>query len=429
MIFSVRSSIVAQRRALLSLVVVLSVAATASAQFRRGIFAETAEITLSPIVPPALLLPPGTVEAQVQNTSPAPARVVDRVRELLGRQLTDNDSRLNVVPSGGDFVVTATVTEWSESRRSSTKYVSEQRQIGTKQVRDKDGRYKTEPVYEYGHNEPSVVISGAAGLRIEVKRRAGGAPLADESARYTVQEEHLVNAGPPSRAAVEDMLIDNAVRRAAGRVSPGREPVRVLLARSDEVDDLNDIARNRRWQEWLSALESLKPHRDRKKDSYRLHNLAVAHEAIAYESNEVEDQSTRLSLANRLVLQAVQQNPNEKYVVDAGARIQQSVASYARLAELYQQARMMTPARPVSQRTATPTGPPLPPPVVAEPAATMTNKDVIDLRAAGLDDENLIAAINSATTVSFDLSPAGLKTLLGAKVTNRVITAMRARVP
>jgi len=427
MIFSVRSSIVTQRRALLSLVVVLAFAAPSSAQFRRGIFAETAEITLSPIVPPALLLPPGTVELQVQNTSPAPARVVDRVRELLGRQLTDNDSRLDVVPSPGDFVVTATVTEWNESRRSSTKYVSEQRQIGTKQVRDKDGRYKTEPVYEYGHNEPSVVINGAAGLRIEVKRRAGGAPLADESARYTVQEEHLVKAGPPSRAAVEDILIDNAVRRAAGRVTPGREPVRVLLARSDEVDDLNDIARNRRWQEWLSALEALKPHRDRKKDSYRLHNLAVAHEAIAYESNEVEDQSTGLSLAHRLVLQAVPQNPNEKYVVDAGARIQQSVASYARLAELYQQAKMMTPARPVSQRSATPTGPPPAPPVVAESAVTMTNKDVIDLRAAGLDEENLIAAINSAKAVSFDLSPAGLKTLLGAKVTNRVITAMRAR--
>jgi len=49
------------------------------------------------------------------------------------------------------------------------------------------------------------------------------------------------------------------------------------------------------------------------------------------------------------------------------------------------------------------------------------------LRAAGLDEENLIAAINSAKAVSFDLSPAGLKTLLGAKVTNRVITAMRAR--
>ena len=57
----------------------------------------------------------------------------------------------------------------------------------------------------------------------------------------------------------------------------------------------------------------------------------------------------------------------------------------------------------------------------------MTNKDVIDLRTAGLDDDNLIAAITDAKAVNFDLSPAGLKTLLTGKISNRVITAMRSR--
>lgn len=57
----------------------------------------------------------------------------------------------------------------------------------------------------------------------------------------------------------------------------------------------------------------------------------------------------------------------------------------------------------------------------------MTNQDVIDLTAAGLDDDNLIAAIADAKAVRFDLSPAGLKALLTAKVSNRVITAMRSR--
>ena len=57
----------------------------------------------------------------------------------------------------------------------------------------------------------------------------------------------------------------------------------------------------------------------------------------------------------------------------------------------------------------------------------MTNKDVVDLRVAGLDDDNLIAAIKDAKAANFDLSPAGLKALLTAKVSNRVITAMRAR--
>jgi hypothetical protein len=57
----------------------------------------------------------------------------------------------------------------------------------------------------------------------------------------------------------------------------------------------------------------------------------------------------------------------------------------------------------------------------------LTNQDVIDLRVAGLDDDNLIAAITDAKAVRFDLSAAGLKTLLNAKVSNRVIAAMRDR--
>jgi hypothetical protein len=57
----------------------------------------------------------------------------------------------------------------------------------------------------------------------------------------------------------------------------------------------------------------------------------------------------------------------------------------------------------------------------------MTNKDIIDLRVAGLDDDNLIAAIKSADNVRFDLTASGLRELLAAKVSNRVITAMRSR--
>jgi hypothetical protein len=250
---------------LTSVVAVVALGASADAQFRRGLFAESTEIMLAPIEPPAMLLPPGNVELNVRNSSTASARVVERINELLGRQLGDNDSRLRVVDKGGDFVVTATLTEWNESRRNSTKYVSERRQVGTRQVTDKNGKTRTEPVYEYGRNKPSVVISAAAGMRIEVRRRAGGGPIADETARYSLQEEYLVEEGPPTRDAIEDQLLDNTVRRAAGRISPGREPVRVLLARSDDVDRLNATALSRRWQEWLTALEAVKPNRDRKR--------------------------------------------------------------------------------------------------------------------------------------------------------------------
>jgi hypothetical protein len=57
----------------------------------------------------------------------------------------------------------------------------------------------------------------------------------------------------------------------------------------------------------------------------------------------------------------------------------------------------------------------------------MTNRDVLDLRAIGVADDNVIAAIQQATATAFDLSPAGIQALESAKVPARVIAAMRAR--
>ena len=409
-------------RTLLAVVLtrILAATVTTEGQFRRGLMADSTEISLTPVVAPVLLLPDGRVELQVRNSSTAPARVVEQVRDMFSNQLRNNDARIRLVDQGGDIIVVATLTEWSESRRNSQKYVSETRQVGTKQVTDKDGKTRTEAVYEYGRNKPSVVINGVAAMRVEV-RRASGDTLADDTARHTLAEEHLVEAAPPARNVVEDTLIDHAVRKAAGLISPGREPVRVLLARSDEVDRLNTLAEARRWQEWLTALETLAPHRDLKRDAYRLHNLAVAHEALAYEAPPSENAAPHLERATALIGQAAKQNAGEKYILEAQARIRNNADAYATLASLYQAAALAT-ATPGSVR---PT--PAPPTATPAVAAAMTNTDVTDLRAAGLDDDNLIAAIKAAGTVKFDLSPAGLKALLNANISNRVIAAMRAR--
>jgi hypothetical protein len=244
--------------------------------------------------------------------------------------------------------------------------------------------------------------------------------------RYTISEEHIADQNPPTRDAVEDQMIDNVLRRAAGRVTPGREPVRVLLARSEEVDRLNDVALDRKWQAWEQALSALKPHRDRKRDSYRLHNLAVAQEALAYEADAVEDAINNLARAGELIRQASVMNADEKYITESLARINRSTASYQQVARLQQTVNSTSIAN-------TPPPEPSKPSVeksksyASEGSATITNTDIIDLHGAGLDDDNLIAAIKSAKAVQFDLSPAGLRTLLQAKISNRVITAMRAR--
>jgi hypothetical protein len=402
-------------------------AAAVEGQFRRGILGDSTEIMLYPLEVPALLLPAGKLTIAVRNSSPAPARVVERVNGSFRRQLAENDARLEVTDSDADVNVVVTVLEWRESRRNSTKYVSETRQVGTKQVKDKDGKIKNEPVYEYGRNRPSVVISANASLRVEV-RRGRGDTLADETVRHAVQEEHLLDAGPPSQDAIEDQLLDQAVRKAAARISPGRATRRVLLARSNEVDKLNTIALNRRWHEWLAALEAVKPHNDRKRDAYRLHNLAVAHEALAYEATDVEDWVSRLSLASKFIAQALAHNGDEKYIQESATRITESAERYQQLVTLFRESGIAAPA--ASPRAVPPAQPSSVKPSAAEPAAArgpMTNKDVIDLRLGGLDDDNLVAAIEAADTVRFDLTPSALRELLAAKVSNRVITVMRSR--
>ena len=169
-------------RRILSLAALVAIAIPAhdaDAQFRRGILSETSELTIHPLASPATLLPSGSFELEVHNATGAPARIVERFRERLTRQLADNDARLTVATKDGALVVTATLVEWTESRRNGTKYVNERRQIGTREVTDSKGKKTTEAVYESGRTRRTVEISGNSGVRLEARRRTSTAPLAD----------------------------------------------------------------------------------------------------------------------------------------------------------------------------------------------------------------------------------------------------------
>ena len=183
-------------RLLLALAVCALAGTAADAQFRRGMLAESTEINLFPATPPALLLPAGSFQVDVKNQSTGPARLLARLDEAITRQLEENDNRLQPATGKPELMIVATVTEWTRTRRNGSKYVSETRQVGSKQVTDKNGKTRTEPIYEYGRNKPTVIDQGAAAVRLEVRR--GSQVLADETARITYHEERLAEEGPPS---------------------------------------------------------------------------------------------------------------------------------------------------------------------------------------------------------------------------------------
>lgn len=410
----------------------------AEAQFSRGMMRESVEVTLFPIQTPEALLPAGTVRVELKNTSSAPARIVDQLQSGIGRQIAENDSRVRVAPQA-DFVVAATVTEWSTSRRTGTKYVSEQRQTGTKKVTDSKGNVRYDPVYEYGHNERTVIHEGSVSVRLQLRQESTEAQIEDLTARVSYYDETVGNQSPPTDAAVEDAIIDKAIHDAAAKLSPGRQRTRVLMARSDEVDRFNTLARDRKWADIRTALEQLPPHKDAKKDAYRLHNLGVAHEALAYETQDRATARAELKAADALMASAALAKKDEKYFVESAQRVSGSLRSLDWIGEREMQLAERFPLKPAPRATSRPTeavpSAPAAPTTKRAPAkgatakadAAMTNADVIDLAKAGLDDTILIATIREAASVNFDLGPTALRALLAAKVSNPVITVMRER--
>ena len=315
---------------LVTVVAVFVLAGTqADAQFRRGLPASPTEISLFPVVPPALLLPAGSFSVEVKNLSTGPARLLSRLDDAITTQMSDNDRRLEAAESNGQMHVVATLTEWTHTRRHGTRFVTAVRQVGAQQVTDGDGYTKAEPVYDYGRNKPNVVDNGAATVRVEVRR--GNEVLADETAHVTYQSDRLVEEGPPSVTEIENALIDRAAQKSAGLLTPAREPVKVLLARSDEVERLNNLAVNRWWGEWRTALQDRPSHRDAKRDAYRLHNLGVALEAMAYEATTDDDTLRLLQEAAGVVQQAIAARKDEKYFAESFTRISNNSLGYTRL--------------------------------------------------------------------------------------------------
>lgn len=303
--------------------------AQADAQVRRGLPASPTEIHLFPIVPPALLLPAGSFDVEVKNLSAAPARLLSRLDAGITTQMSENDRRLEAAESHGQMHVVATLTEWTHTRRFGKRFVPEVRLVGTQVVTTGDGSTMPEPVYDYGRDKPTVIDSGVATVRVEVRR--GTELLAVETARGTFQSDRLVDEGPPSVTEFEDALIDRAAQKSAGLLTAAREQVTVLLPRSDEVERLNNLAVNGWWTEWRTALQARPSHRDPKRDAYRLHNLGVAFEAMAYEAATVEDALRLLQEAAGAVQQAMAARKDEKAFAESFTRISNNSLGYARL--------------------------------------------------------------------------------------------------
>jgi len=220
---------------------------------------------------------------------------------------------------------------------------------------------------------------------------------------------------PPTPSELRSQLILDAAQQIAEHLVNSDEKVEVLLAqKSGPLDEGNKAAEAALWERALETYETASPFPKPEDDAYRLYNIGVAYEAMAYGASDEKTTMKYLDQAAINYGKAIDAKPSEKYFLEPQKRIETALAHYKELDE--EQARATRKAA-----NPTPTNP-----TPATPKA-LTNTQIVAMVKSGVDDATIIQTIRGADAVSFDLSAAGQHDLTSNGVSVKVVTAMKAQ--
>lgn len=232
---------------------------------------------------------------------------------------------------------------------------------------------------------------------------------------------------PPTPLELRDKLIEDAAMQIASHLVNTSEQVTVNLARGGGLDEPVKLMDNKLWSRALESLETMQPFSTPEEDAYRLYDVGVANEALAYSSEDVNKARTFLQQAAINYGKAIDAKPTEKYFLEPQNRIDTALAHYKSLSDqskapVTETASAHGPSTHTVSETSTPHA-------AADPGGgdAMTNDQVIEMIAAHIDETNIIDNIQHAPDVHFDLSVQGQVYLSQHGVNGRVLTAMKTR--
>jgi hypothetical protein len=294
-------------------------------------------------------------------------------------------------------------------------------------------------------NEAMERVTGVLTVSFQAKDRAGKSLAADNVTAKFDQEysasgaqqgithsithtvTHLTKGGqeddtPPTAIELRTRLIQDAAQQIAAHLVNTTEQVEVFLAKGGGLDEADKLMEQKLWTRALEQLETMKPFSSPEEDAYRVYDLAVVNEALAYQSEDIQKARKDLQEASIDYGKAIDAKPAEKYFLQPQTRIDTALAHYKMLGE---QKPPASGSDASSRSTATNAkgskdG-------IPASGETLTNDQVISMVAAKLDEANVIDTISHAKSVDFDLTSQGQVELARNGVTGRIITAMKTR--
>ncbi len=220
---------------------------------------------------------------------------------------------------------------------------------------------------------------------------------------------------PPTPAELRSRLIIDAVQQVAEHLVDTNETVDAFLARKDgPLEDGDKDAETGLWERALETYETAPAFPKPQEDAYRLYNIGVAYEALAYQA---EDQKAIMKYLDQAAInygKAIDAKPDEKYFLEPQKRIETAIAHYKELDQEQQ----------VAARAKAEANNPPPAPAPAE-GKGLTNAQIITMVKSGINDSTVIKTIRGAEAVTFDLTPAGEQALKSGGVSPQVLAAMK----
>ncbi len=226
---------------------------------------------------------------------------------------------------------------------------------------------------------------------------------------------------PPTSSEIRSRLILDAVQQIAEHIVNTNETIEVYLAKQNgAIDEGDKDAQASLWERALETFETAQPSPKPEEDAYRLYDIGVAYEALAYQAEDAKSAMKYLDQAAINYGKAVDAKSDEKYFLEPQKRIETAIAHYKELEQQNEAAK-----RAKEAALAAANAPPTP---TADPSPKgLTNAQVITMVKSGIDDGTVIQAIHGADAVNFDLTPEGERNLTSSGVSVRIITVMKSQ--
>jgi hypothetical protein len=410
---------------LLSLAVVVSllIAPASPAGEGFGMLKKAAKLTR--VHPPQIFLPGAKIAVRASGQGSKYSAAAQRLQSLLESELLGNDTRLKLEPTKPETIVEVTVLQSDYSDDWQTRK-------GTQRV--KTGSVDSKGKAIYADREVTFrvqIINYTFAAAFKVHDAKGNRSLGADTINRPFHKEFVEGNGAPASSALESDAIRAVVTDMTHRLAPTREVIGVLLPKGT-FETAIAYADAGLWTKYLDALEKIPPLAKPTDEAYRQYALGVAFEALGYGAPDVDSTLKYLGQASVHYNNAVDVHPKEAYftkpydsfVLSTKAeaplgRVQAALVQYQRLKE-FAESSAREPAVTVAGSKATAGGG-----RVAEDGG-LNNASVIEMLQAGLPEEVILTAINSAQRTSFDVSPKGLIHLAEAKASKKLLQRIQA---